>query len=74
MLGDRRGRGDLVGVESGGGSIHLRAGAGAVRFPYLLFFYFLSFSVWGGWGRDLYNGLASGCKRSDRTVRTLAVL
>jgi hypothetical protein len=50
-------------------------GGGCSQVPISTFFFnFLSFSVWGGWGRDLYNGLASGCKRSDRTVRTLAVL
>jgi len=33
----RWGGADPVGVESGDGSFYLRAGAGAVRFPYLLF-------------------------------------
>jgi len=48
--GDRRGGGDLVGVESGGGSFHLRVGAGAVGFPYLLFFIYFFLSRCGASG------------------------
>ena len=62
MLGDRRGWGqaDLVDVESGGGSFHLRAGDGAVGFPYLLFFIFF-LAPCGAGGCDLYKGLVFGC-------------
>jgi len=56
VLGDRQGWGegaDLVGVESVGGSFHLRAGQ-VQSGSHIYFFLFFSFSVWGRWRRDLY--------------------